>query len=82
MDFIVKSERHVRLKWVVSTVPCCSRRIQEQSMFDFVNRLKNLLAGITNFMENSPVGASESNGVMKRDLEVIIRVLADALEIK
>ena len=46
--------------------PVLFKTDHEQAIFDFVNKLKNLRAGTTTFIENSPVGASESNGVMKR----------------
>ena len=65
--------------------PVLFKTDQEPSIVDLVNKLKGLRAGITNFIEESPVGASASNGVMEERgsrlwREGIICVKKDALE--
>ena len=52
---------------------------------DLVNTVVKLRAGVPTFIENSPVGASASNGVIERGvqtLEGMIRVLKECFEMR
>ena len=83
VDFIVKRVLAFLDEMGYANSPVLFKTDQEPSIVDLVNKLKGFRAGITTFIENSPVGASASNGVMERGvqaLEGMIRVLKDALE--
>ena len=56
------------------------RSDQEPAIVDLLNEVSRKRAPAKSFLEQSPVGESQSNGMIERGIEGQIRVLKDAFE--